>query len=113
MNNHELRAAILNLKGTPPEPKGAVGVALMFAYKNGHRDARHAAAELVLTERENVNAELLEAAKAASVIVGAACRCQDGTIGSGICAACKCAAQLYRAVRNAESISSASGQSDV
>ena len=40
--------------------------------------------------------ELLEACEAAWPMLELACRCEDGTIGSGLCAAC-CAVKLARA----------------
>jgi hypothetical protein len=62
MTTNELHAAIINL----PSNEAARPIILSrpdecHAYRIGHRDARHAAAELVAVNHENVNAELLEA----------------------------------------------------
>jgi hypothetical protein len=46
MNKTELHAAIMNLPCKPPALTGANEV---WAYQYGHRDARHAAAELSLS----------------------------------------------------------------
>lgn len=51
MNKNDLHAAIMNLTCTPPERSSGE---LRVAYKLGHRDARHAAAELALTARSPV-----------------------------------------------------------
>jgi len=42
-----------------------------------------------LAQRDERLAELLEACEAAAALLPLACTCQDGTIGSGVCAACK------------------------
>jgi hypothetical protein len=62
MNTKQLHAAIMNLPCETPR-FGPADSDARNAYNHGHFDARHAAAELVAANRENVNAKLLEACK--------------------------------------------------
>ena len=46
---HDLHNAIMNIQATPDK---TAGVNFQLAYKMGHRDARHAAAELALASSQ-------------------------------------------------------------
>ena len=60
---HDLHNAIMNIQATPDK---TAGVNFQLAYKMGHRDARHAAAELALASSQQrprlTDAEIIDLA---------------------------------------------------
>jgi hypothetical protein len=100
MKTNQLHAAIMNLPLTVPTTSW--GVYEEAAYRVGFKAARHAAVELVLTERENVNAELLAALR--MVVAATESRALGATGFKGTDAI----TAVYAAIARAES-----GQSDV
>jgi hypothetical protein len=124
MNTNELHAAVMNLKcrvlGEYADADWCDG------YREGHCDARQAAASLVLVNRENVNAELLAAAKRLVAVREAQSKLADSIpedtkptlakekeVAQLIWEEASAEIELEAAIADAESILPITGQSDV